>query len=300
MLHRRSSLPICLAALLLALSFTSMATAAPTTGPAGFLDDLDAAVAQAKEQDAPILLSLYATWCGWCRKLDNEVFPSEAFRAFAGEQKFVMVRLDTEDGASGSAMKERYETSGVPNTLVLDPNMVKIAHVNGYAPPTQMVAHIGNQLDAWTTIVHHFPKVLEGDDVALQQQMARDLYQRGDGDRASQLFERLLTGVEKGTDGQAWLTYLAADAHRLAGRYDRAGTLVAESRKMLGRLANPEALPALREQVDLLSFYIAQDQGNCPQAVDSLETFLSAHPKSTMRPALERALDRLKQDAACA
>ena len=290
------------ASLVLASAFlASTALAAPTSSsaPPGFLESYEEAVALAKKNDSPILVSLYATWCGWCRKLDREVFPSQAFRTFAEEQDFVLLRLDTEDGAAGTALTLRYDTSGVPNTLVLDPALVKIAHVNGYAPPHQMISHLGSQLDAWKTIAHHFPDVLAGDDVALQQKMARDLYQRGDGDRAAQLFERLLATVERGTDAEAWFTYLAADAHRLAGRFERASELAGRSRALVSGLDNGQQLGDLREQVDLLSFYIAQDQGDCPQAVHSLEAFLEAHPESMMRPNLERALDRLKLDAAC-
>lgn len=288
-----------LVALLLLVSLAP-AAASNDGAPEAFLESLDAAVEKAQANDAPILVNLYATWCGWCRKLDNEVFPSQAFRDFAKEQNLVLLRLDTEDGAEGTALKTRFDADSVPSTLILDPKQVKIAHVNGFAPAGEMVRMLSGQMEAWKTIVHHFPDVLAGDEVELQKKLAQDLYERGDGQRASLLFERLLGRVEPGTETEAWLTYLAADSHRLAGRYDRAEEMAAKLRVLVKGKKDGEQLAALREQADLLSFYIAQDEGDCPEAVHSLESFLTSHPESAMRSELERALDRLKTgDAAC-
>ena len=34
----------------------------------------------ARDKDQLILVDMYADWCGWCKKMAREVFPSEAFQ----------------------------------------------------------------------------------------------------------------------------------------------------------------------------------------------------------------------------
>ncbi len=49
--------------------------------------DYSKAVQQAKSESKPILLFFTGSdWCGWCKKLDNEVFKSPEFRQSNGRQ----------------------------------------------------------------------------------------------------------------------------------------------------------------------------------------------------------------------
>ena len=60
----------------------------------GWLDDLEKAKAQAKAENKKLLLNFTGSdWCGWCKKLDAEVFSQTEFKEYAAK-KLVLVELD--------------------------------------------------------------------------------------------------------------------------------------------------------------------------------------------------------------
>src|SRR3954452_1427550 len=76
-----------IAALLLTSTFASAAKE-------GWIDDLEKAKAQAKAENKKILLDFTGSdWCGWCKKLDAEVFSQPEFKEYAAK-KLVLVELD--------------------------------------------------------------------------------------------------------------------------------------------------------------------------------------------------------------
>lgn len=55
--------------------------------------DINQAIVQSVENDKKVLIFFTGSdWCGWCIKLQNEVFKKEAFKAWAKD--YVLVELD--------------------------------------------------------------------------------------------------------------------------------------------------------------------------------------------------------------
>jgi thioredoxin-related protein len=76
--------------MLMLVALTSIASATKE----GWLDDLDKAKAQAKAENKKILLDFTGSdWCGWCIKLDKEVFSQQAFKDYAAKH-LVLVEVD--------------------------------------------------------------------------------------------------------------------------------------------------------------------------------------------------------------
>ena len=105
------------------------ATDADTTGIDGtWLTSLEAGMAKAKESGKPILVDFTGSdWCGWCIKLDKEVFDHKAFKAWAID-RVVLVKLDfprrkaqtDEERAANEAAAQKYGIRGFPTVLLLD------------------------------------------------------------------------------------------------------------------------------------------------------------------------------------
>lgn len=263
----------------------------------GWLNNVGEAIEQAKKNDSLIIVDLYADWCGWCKVLDEKVFSTPRFQKFAESRNFVLLRVDTEDGADGSGLQSRFQAFNLPTTLILDPRLVKVGSISGYAPIDTFLKYIDEQIQAWDVIARNFEVVKASDDADLKRQLAQDLHERGDGERAAELYESVIKQVQPGTEAHAWLHYMTADAHRMARRFDLARDWLKRTGNLTGKMQKtPEDL---QERVDLLSFYIAQDVGDCKEAVSSIQTFLAAHPKSIMRRNLERTLNALKNEEAC-
>src|SRR4051794_8557007 len=76
--------------LLTIIALTSISSATKE----GWLDDLEKAKAQAKAENKKILLDFTGSdWCGWCKKLDAEVFSQQAFKDYAAKN-LVLVEVD--------------------------------------------------------------------------------------------------------------------------------------------------------------------------------------------------------------
>lgn len=108
--------------------------------------DLDSAQAAALSGDKKILVNLYASWCGWCRKLDQTVFSSDEFHRYS--ENFVLLKLDIEKDEDGARVQSRYRTSGVPVTLVLTPELDKVLAISGFMPLDRFLERVDTAVDS--------------------------------------------------------------------------------------------------------------------------------------------------------
>ena len=79
-------------------------------------------------------------WCGWCRKMDAEVFTKDRFVREASK-KFVLVSVDSPRDKSilsalarkqNSALAEKYEVRGYPTVVIVDPDGKEVKRHSGY------------------------------------------------------------------------------------------------------------------------------------------------------------------------
>lgn len=96
--------------------------------------DLEVASAIAKKEGKHLLVDFNGSgWCGFCKRLHQEVFESKEFGASIGDD-YVLVTLDfgpdmepraTGDlGARHAALKERFDVRGFPTVLLMTPEGV--------------------------------------------------------------------------------------------------------------------------------------------------------------------------------
>jgi protein disulfide-isomerase len=106
-----------------------------------WVTDFDAALKQAAEQNKYVLVDFSGSdWCGWCIKLDKEVFSQSEFIDYA-EENLICVLLDfprtkpqsDEQKAANRALAERYGIEGFPTVLILNPEG-KVVERTGYQP----------------------------------------------------------------------------------------------------------------------------------------------------------------------
>jgi thioredoxin-related protein len=96
--------------------------------------NVDAAVAKAGERNVILMVDVYTKWCGWCGKLDDEVFIDGKIIELS--EKMVALKVDAEDGAGGQALADRYGVESYPTILFLRADGEEVDRINGflYAP----------------------------------------------------------------------------------------------------------------------------------------------------------------------
>ena len=115
----------------------------PGKTPAGWLDDLQAALEKGKKENKPVFaLFTGSDWCPPCQKLEKNVLLQPAFKAFA-EKHLVLLfldsprdtKLDEKTQKQNEALSKKFSVEGVPTAIILSADGQKAlwSHV-GYAP----------------------------------------------------------------------------------------------------------------------------------------------------------------------
>lgn len=111
-------------------------------------NDIDAALAAAKNLRKPVMIDFTATWCPPCHAMEDSTF--SAPEVICKSREFVTVRIDVDEqrevavAYDGNARK--YGGVGIPNILFLDADGGRLKHVVGYQAPDQFVSVIDTVL----------------------------------------------------------------------------------------------------------------------------------------------------------
>lgn len=103
----------------------------------------DQALSQANTQKKPVYIQFHATWCPYCKKLEQLSYSQPAIQQLLN-QAFVPVRLTEGDGAryrvDGQSLSVQdlflhYQVSGFPTLVFLEPDGKLIGKIPGYVEP---------------------------------------------------------------------------------------------------------------------------------------------------------------------
>ena len=256
----------------------------------------ESAFAEARKSGKPVLVDLFAEWCGWCKTMEREVFTQPKFQVYA--ERFVLLRVDVEDGASGSELQRRFRAESLPTLLLLDPKQSLLGKIEGYLETDRLIARLDGELRAYDAFLAAYDAALASTDPVLWRSRARELHARGDGGRSAVLFERLVRDGKLAGDELSWTRLQLADAYRMDGRFAAAKKTASELRTAIAASPKSEQTPGIAERVDLLLVFIAGGERDCPGAAGALAAFERGHPRSPYLSDARRAYSALKSDSA--
>lgn len=145
------------------------AASVKTSTPAGWTDDFEAAKKQAAAEGKMLLVDFSGSdWCGWCVRLDKEVFSQKEFLDGA-KDKYVLVFIDTPNDPSkltAAAQKQNpelvkaYGIQGFPTVLLMDAEGNKIAR-SGYqrGGPVNYLKHLDQIVEEKKPIIELGKKI---------------------------------------------------------------------------------------------------------------------------------------------
>ncbi len=104
----------------------------------------DEAFERTRERGCPVLLFLRASWCRWCRELEETVLRDARVAAVLGE-RYVCIEVDKD---AHPEIDARYRRGGWPTLAWLDADREVLASTN-YLPASELHALLGRVADAY-------------------------------------------------------------------------------------------------------------------------------------------------------
>ena len=92
-----------------------------------WLEDYDKAIAAAESIGKPIVLVLYSSWCGWCKKLFDRTTQDPRIKAL--KDRFIWLKIDSDKEPS---YKRSFEQKGSPMIVVMDSEGLVLDKMSGY------------------------------------------------------------------------------------------------------------------------------------------------------------------------
>ena len=104
--------------------------APPATTTAGVAwQDYESGMSQARGEGKPVMIDFMADWCGWCKKLDAEVYTKSEVMGLS--RRFVCIKVNTDRRPD---LARRYQVDGLPTIVFLSSLGQETNRVGGYKP----------------------------------------------------------------------------------------------------------------------------------------------------------------------
>lgn len=126
------------------LLFSSLFTFGHTTG-IDFQSSWDDVLEQAKQNDQPIFVKTYASYCLPCRMMDQEIFPDSEVSSFFNEN-FINYKVDMQSNM-GQVFTLAYEVQEIPDLLFFNPDGQVMMRSKGSTSKSELLA-MGNEVMA--------------------------------------------------------------------------------------------------------------------------------------------------------
>lgn len=144
--------------LVFSILFVCLGFTGAHAGELEWVTDFNEATNIARSENKPIVAFFTGSdWCGWCKKLDREVFAKGEFATNVGD-KFVWFLADfprnqhqaTDIKNQNKGLAQRFAVKGYPTVIILDPNE-KIVARTGYESggPRHYADHLTNLASNW-------------------------------------------------------------------------------------------------------------------------------------------------------
>ena len=148
------------------------------------------AVMQGRASKKNVVLYLFTPWCGPCKQLSAQVFPTPEFKTFGHTVVAIKVDASTEEG---KPVAEAYGVNSYPTTIVLASSGDEIERFFGFHPTAEYIQTIKDYAAGRNTADDYKKRAaLAPDDIELNFQAGRELAIRKRGTEAIPFLERAI------------------------------------------------------------------------------------------------------------
>ncbi len=104
------------------------------------------ALSEAEATNRPVLVNVWAPWCGWCRKLERDVYPEMAKEL---NRDFVLTRINRDDNKTehryrgikmtSLELAKKLKSHSVPAIIFLDSKGDYLLDISGYLEAKELL-----------------------------------------------------------------------------------------------------------------------------------------------------------------
>ena len=265
----------------IALLFVQQAVASP------WLKDVATAQKKAKEKNQLIFVDLFADWCGWCHKFEQEVIPSQAFQN--ATDNMVLLRLNTEDGKDGTKLARDYGINSLPTFVVLNSDLMIAGIIKGYAPAKEFAESLGDvevKYKDFMKRVGDEPSIAK--DYAKRLALAKEFESRAGYAQSETRLRKLLAEPALPAGVRDDVYFELALTQILQKKFD-------DARKTIAKFATLQNKGDAYERSRLLIGDIYLQMGNVPGALDEYRAFKAKYPNSQYNRNLDMMIPQLER-----
>jgi len=282
-------------------------------GGEGWSSDFDAAKKQAAEGKKSMLIDFTGSdWCGWCIKLNKEVFVHDEFKTGV-KDKFVLVELDyprdksklTEATiAQNEELKDKYEIRGFPTILLADEEGKPFARTGYQAGgPEAYVAHLDELLAIRAKRDAAFAEADKAQGVEKAKSLVAALksMELEDGLVANFYGDKIEaikaadpndeSGYVKGVEEKQKFAKFQDDLNELGGKRDFDGALKLADET----LASGQFQGDSQQQIMVFKGMIQMQRGKTEEAIKALDEAMAYAPESGLSKQIESLKGRFAQ-----
>ena len=142
--------------------------------PEGWTDSITEAIVQAEREDKMILLDFTGSdWCGWCQKLESEVWDTSEFDSWANDNLVKVfldfphnINLSNEQIQQNQLLQQDFGVRGYPTIFLLDSDLTPLLKT-GYREggPAEYIRHLEEdrnlQVESPEDFIREFRGIIE-------------------------------------------------------------------------------------------------------------------------------------------
>jgi thioredoxin-related protein len=265
----------------LALAVSSTASASP------WIKSFAQAQQKAKTKNQHIFVDLFADWCGWCHRFEQDVIPSQAFQQATDDM--VLLRLNTEDQGDGTSFARRYSVTSLPTFLILDKDAVIVGIIRGYQVPADFansIKDVEGRYDGFMKRVAGEPSIAK--DFQKRLDLAKEFRIRYALPQAEERFRKLTTekGVPVAVRDESF--YELALSQLLQKKFD-------DTMSTIQKFGALQKTGENYEKSRLLMGDVYLQQGKIDRAVAEYRSFKTAFPQSQYVKNIDMILPQLER-----
>lgn len=267
-------------ALLVALMVVPQASAGP------WIKSLADAQKKAKSANQLIFVDLFADWCGWCHRMEQEVFPSQTFQGATDDM--VLLRLNTEDGNEGTLLARQFQATSLPTFLILNGDRQLAGIIHGYQPADVFVKLLKDERTKYKDFQDRLRNESAVTEPQKRMELAKELRTRFALSDSETRFSKLANqrGLAPNVRDEAY--YELAYTQLVEKKYD-------DVLKTLKKFAGVQKEGEWFERSRLLASDVYIGQGNWAAAAENLRDFKKTYPDSKFVKSVDYVLPQIEQ-----